>query len=207
MEVKIPTLRALCSTNDYNSTISPDQWTDQCQGEFDFLKTSILNDPCCAQYDWKKRFYLKTDFANVGMGYVGCQPDDDPTSIAAMRREMEGGGCEFLTNAKTIGDPPRLRPICMGSRRNRGYETRLHSHLGEAFTLKYAIDANRLYCWGARFTAINDCWSLKFVMTYEGNNAVILRVQMQLMLRAMDIVHRTRDFNVDSDYMSKDGGG
>ena len=40
-------------------------------------------------------------------------------------------------------------------------------------------------------------------MTYEGNNAVVLRIQMRLMLWSMDIVHRTRDFNADSDYMSK----
>jgi len=97
--------------------------------------------PCCAQYNPDLRFYLKTDFAQVGMGYVGCQPDDDPLSLAAMQREMAGGPCEFLTNAKDVGAPPRLRPICMGSRKNKGYELRLHSHLGEAFALDYAINA------------------------------------------------------------------
>jgi hypothetical protein len=40
-------------------------------------------------------------------------------------------------------------------------------------------------------------------MSYEGNNSVVLRLQMRLMLWAVDIVHRTREFNVDSDYMSK----
>ncbi|KAL3785603.1 hypothetical protein HJC23_004751 [Cyclotella cryptica] len=166
-------------------------------------KASILSDPCCAQYDHRKRFYLKTDFAQVGMGYIGCQPDNDDASLAAMHREVGGGPCKFLTNAKDVGSPPRLKPICMGSRRNKGYKTRLHSHLGEAFTLDWAINTNRLYTWGQRFTAINDCYSLKFVLSYEGNNSVILQVQMLLQLWAMDIVHHTRDFNVDSDYMSK----
>ena len=40
-------------------------------------------------------------------------------------------------------------------------------------------------------------------MSYEGSNSVILRVQMRIGLWPVDIVHRTRDFNVDSDYMSK----
>ncbi|KAL7504453.1 hypothetical protein ACHAXN_002097, partial [Cyclotella atomus] len=167
------------------------------------MKQSILADPCCAQYDPKKRFYLKTDFAQVGMGYVGCQPDSHPLSIAAMEREMAGGACEFLTNAKDVGAPPRLRPISMGSRRNKGYKLRLHSHLGEAFALDWAINCSRLYCWGFRFTNIGDCYSLKFIMTYKGVNPVILRVQMRLSLWPVDIVHRTCDFNVDSDYMSK----
>ena len=56
---------------------------------------------------------------------------------------------------------------------------------------------------GSTFYRNNDCYSLKFVLTYEGNNPVILQVQMRLQLWAMDIVHRTSDFNVDSDYMSK----
>ena len=107
------------------------------------------------------------------MGYIGCQPDNDDISLAMMRIEREGGPCEFLTNSKDIGSPPRLKPICMGSRRIKHYETCLHSHLDEAFTLDWAINANHLYTWGQRFTAINDCYSLKFVLTYKGNNAVI----------------------------------
>ncbi|KAL3782340.1 hypothetical protein HJC23_012747 [Cyclotella cryptica] len=145
----------------------------------------------------------RTDFAQVEMGYVGCQPDNDGVSLAAMHREVTSGPCKFLTNAKDVGSPPRLKPICMGSRRNKGYETRLDSYLGEAFTLDWAINTNRLYTWGQLFTAIKDCYSLKFVLTYKGNNSVILRVQMRLQLWAMDIVHCKCDFNVDSDYMSK----
>ena len=79
----------------------------------------------------------------------------------------------------------------------------LHSHLGEAFTLDWAINATRLYIWGQCFTVINDCYSLKFVLTYKGNNSDILRVQMRLQLWATDIVHRACDFNVDSNHMLK----
>jgi hypothetical protein len=106
------------------------------------------------------------------MGYVGCQPDDHPESIAAMIRENEGGPCEFLTNAKDVGAPPRLRPITMGSQRNRGYETRLHSHLGEAFSLRYGIDSNRLYCWGVRFTAMRAPQRVLYVCLIAAKIAV-----------------------------------
>lgn len=202
LEVRNRHLRALVA-GDYEAAITPEMWTDKCQSEWDFLKRSITDDPCIMQYEPSRRFYLKTDFAQVGMGYVGCQPDSDPVSLAAMKREIDGGECEFLKNAKDIGAPPRLRPICMGSRKNKGYELRLHSHLGEAFALDYSINCCRLYCWGFRFTNIGDCYSLKFLMTYEGNNPVILRIQQRLLLWAVDIVHRTRDFNTYSDYMSK----
>jgi hypothetical protein len=202
MEVKCQNLRKLC-TLEYETKVSPEMWTLECQDEWSFLKNSILSDPCCTQYDPTKRFYLKTNFANVGMGYVGCQPDNHPDSILTMLREMHGSECEFLKNSRDVGAPPRLRPICMGSRCNKGYELRLHLHLDEGFTLDWALGCVKLYCWGSRITSISDCYSLKFIMSYEGNNSVVLRLQMCLMLWAVDIVHRTREFNVDSDYMSK----
>eukprot|EP00956_Cyclotella_meneghiniana_P009861 scaffold13641_cov42-Cyclotella_meneghiniana.AAC.5 len=70
----------------------------------------------------------------------------------------------------------------MSSRKNKGYETRLHSHIGEACALDWACGVNRLYTWGARFTSISDCYSLKYIMAYEGNNLVVLRIQMRLSL-------------------------
>ena len=76
------------------------------------------------------------------MGYIGCYPDNDDISLAAIHCEIEGGPCEFLMNAKDVGSLPQLKPICMGSCQNRGYETCLHSHLSEAFTLDWAINAN-----------------------------------------------------------------
>ena len=42
-----------------------------------------------------------------------------------------------------------------------------------------------------------------WILTTFRQSRVILRVQMRLMLWAMDIVRRKRDFNIDGDYMSK----
>ena len=57
---------------------------------------AVISDPCIAHYDFEKRPYLLTDFSKVGFCCDLCHPNDDPDSMEEMRREMEGGGCEFL---------------------------------------------------------------------------------------------------------------
>ena len=57
---------------------------------------AILSDPCVARSDFNKRPYLLTNFSKRGFGYTLCQPADGPDSLAAMKREAEGGECEFL---------------------------------------------------------------------------------------------------------------
>ena len=56
----------------------------------------VLSDPWIARYFFEKRLYLLTDFNQVCFGYDLCHPNDDPDSMAEMRRDMEGGDCEFL---------------------------------------------------------------------------------------------------------------
>ena len=70
------------------------------------------------------------------------QPDNDHVSMAAMISDMAGCDCIF------IRDPPKdmpnqimlsLNPVCFGSRRCKGYETKLHSYLGEGFAGDYGL--------------------------------------------------------------------
>eukprot|EP00956_Cyclotella_meneghiniana_P009862 scaffold13641_cov42-Cyclotella_meneghiniana.AAC.6 len=70
-------------TGDYSAAITHEMWTSNCDEQWEFCKSSILKDPCLAQYNVNHRFYLKTDFGLGGIGYVGCQPDSDPVSLAA----------------------------------------------------------------------------------------------------------------------------
>ena len=100
---------------------------------------TILADPCLARYDCKKRPYLLTDFSKAGFGYNLCQPSDDPDSLAAMQREIEGGDCEFLKAESKLF----LKSTGFGSRKTRGRESTLHSHLGEGFALDWAINRCR----------------------------------------------------------------
>ena len=69
------------------------------------------------------------------MGFVGMQPTRDAISMVAMHRKMEGGKCEFLMDQPADGayDIPRLKSICFGSHKYKGYKTKLHSYLGKAY--------------------------------------------------------------------------
>ena len=77
--------------------------------------------------------------------------------------------------------------------------------MGEGASLDWGINSNRAKLWGVRFTAITDCYGLRFILTYEGPNPVILRLQMRLMLWAMDLYHRNAKFLVTADYLSRLG--
>ena len=92
---------------------------------------AILSDPCVARYGFNKRPYLLSDFSKKGFGYNPCPPADDPDSLATMQREAEGGECECLK----AGSKLMLKSTGFGSRRARGREADLHSHLGEGFAL------------------------------------------------------------------------
>ena len=114
---------------------------------------------------------------------------------------MDGGDCEFLRPQSKL----LLRTTGFGSRKTRGREQNLHSHLGEGFCLDWAINRNRAKLWGIRFTAITDCYGLRFILSYDGPNPVILRLQMRLMLWSMDLHHRVAKFLLSPDYFSRLG--
>ena len=94
--------------------------TGMIKEEHDSSKVDIINavisDLCISRYYFEKCPYLLTGLSKVGFGYDLCQPNDDPNSMAAMRREMEGGDCEFLRQKSKL----ILRSTGFGSRRTRG---------------------------------------------------------------------------------------
>jgi hypothetical protein len=92
---------------------------------------------------------LKYGFSAFGMGYIGMQPDDDDDSIAAMDREIAGGPFEFLAG-KDLSTAPRLRPVCMGSRCNRGYEKKLHFSILAKHLLSIGLLINVVFSVGVK---------------------------------------------------------
>jgi hypothetical protein len=52
---------------------------------------------------------------------------------------------------------------------------------------------------------VTDCYAIKFILSYEGGNPAILRMQMRLMCWDVDIVHRPDVELVDADYWSRLG--
>ena len=172
---------------------------EQAKAEFDDVRNAILSDPCIKRHDYRKRSYICTDFCAKGFAYVACQPGDDKPSMDAMRREMAGGECEFK---KEAGTQLTLHPVALGSRKTRGKESKLHSYLGEGFAGDWAINKCRHMTWGMRFTWVTDCYGIRFILTYEGANPAVLRLQMRMMCHDCDIVHRNRFWIVDADYFS-----
>jgi len=166
------------SKHDMESDIS-DLLTPEHENAKRDMIDAITSDPCIARFDYKKCPYLLTDFSKNGFGYVTMQADSNhPASIAAMNREMNSGECKFLLPKSTL----RFHATGFGSPTTRGRESCLHSHLGEAFALDWAIHKNRAKLWGIRFTALTDCMALRFIMTYDGPNPVLLCLQMRFQL-------------------------
>ena len=109
---------------------------------------------------------------------------------------MDGGECKFLRPQFKL----LLRTTAFGLRKTRGREQYLHLHLGKGFYLDCAINQNRAKPRGIQFTAITNCYGLRFILSYGGPNRVILRLQMRLMLLSMDLHHRAAKFVLSSDY-------
>jgi hypothetical protein len=42
---------------------------------------------------------------------------------------------------------------------------------------------------GTGFVWVTDCYAIRFILSYDGNNPAVLWLQMQLMCWDMDIVH------------------
>ena len=100
----------------------------------------------------------------------------------------------------TKGSTATLRPICFGARKTRGNEVWLHSHLGDGFSGDYAINKCHQYVFGQPFVRVADCYTIKFILSYEGGNPAILCLQMRLMCWDVNIVHRPDVELMNADY-------
>ena len=197
MEVRLAPLRAIME-HDYNAPIG-ELFTSEAQLVYEDLKKAILDDPCLMRFDHKKLLILLTDFAAIGFGYVAAQPADDDHSQAAMKRCMDGGDFDFLTKDSKA----TLHAVALGSRRCRGNEKRLHSFLGEGFAGDWAMNKCRHMCFGQQFIWVTDSYAIRFIMTYDGPNPAVLRLQMRFMCWNVRIVHRNDIWLVAPDYLSR----
>ena len=198
-EVRISAFRELMK-EDYSSPLGS-AWTPTHLAIFDEMRKSILDDPCIKRFDHRKLLVLRTDFSADGFGYVALQPGNNDASLSAMHTRMRGGDFLFMTKDSTVV----LHPVAFGCRRTRGNKKRLHSHLGEGFAGDWAINKCRHMCFGQRFTWTTDCHAIKFILSYNGKNPAILRLQMRFMCWDMDIEHRNDIHLTNADYFSRLG--
>jgi hypothetical protein len=136
------------------------------------------------------------DFTALGFGYVVCQPGNIECSLAKTSQYMSGNRFGFMT--KDGGGV--LHPVAFGSRWTRGNEKQLHLYLGEGFAGDWAINKIWHMCFGRQFVWVADCYAVKFILSYDGSNLLILQLQMCLMCWDVDILHRAKNFLVDADY-------
>jgi hypothetical protein len=120
---------------------------------------------------------------------------------AAMLAYRSGLDICFMTKESSAV----LRPVAFGGHRSRDNEIRLHSHLGECFAGDWAINKNRHMLFGQRFVWVTDCYAACFILSYDGNNPAVLRLQMHLMCWDIDVVHRNNIHLTDANYWSRLG--
>ena len=145
-EARVKRLREIMKF-EYTEPAAP-HWNADAKSEFDDIKNAILSDPCLKRFDYKKLVILQTDFSSLSFGYCLTQPGDDEPSQEAMHRAMRGGSFDFMTKGF---ESLTLHPVAFGGRRCRGYETRLHSYLGEGFAGDFAINKCRHMLFDTQF--------------------------------------------------------
>jgi hypothetical protein len=95
-----------------------------------------------------------------------------------------------------------LYPVAFGSYRLCGNERYLHLYFGEAFYGDFAMNKFHHMCYGRRFVWVMDCYAMKFILSYDGANQAILRLQMHLIGWDVDILHCRNDHLEDAKYWS-----
>ncbi len=173
-------------------------WTDTAQAVWDDMRNAIIANPCLQQFNYRKLVVLRTNFSALGFGYVLLKPGNNNALIQASQDYREGKAFSFMTKESLAA----LHPVCFGAWKCRGNKVWLHSHLGECFAGDYANKKMRHYVFGQRFVWVKDCYAVKFLLSYEGSNPVILCLQMRLMCWDVDIIHRPDSELVNADYWS-----
>jgi hypothetical protein len=101
----------------------------------------------------------------------------------------------FMTKSSTAA----LHPAVFITRRCPGNEVCLHSHLGKGFSGDYVINKYCHYLFGQQFVWVNDCYRIKFILSYDGANHAILHLQMRLMGWDINMVYRNDHYIIDAD--------
>jgi hypothetical protein len=200
-EMKIKPMRESISDHTIDHVFTASEFGTAAISAFHEIRDYILSKPILQRANIKKRFYLKTDFSALGLGFALCQPDDSAESIAAMNREDAGGECEFEFCVSKM----RLLPVAFGSRKTKGNEVHFHSHPGESLAASWGTTKNRHFLWGRIFTLVTDCRALMWLMDYKGHNHAVRRLQLEMLGYAFTIVNRTGAMLEDANYFSRLG--
>jgi hypothetical protein len=53
----------------------PEEFKEECGKVFEDIRDHIMAKPILQRANISKRFYLKTSFSSLGLGFALCQPD------------------------------------------------------------------------------------------------------------------------------------
>jgi hypothetical protein len=184
LELQIAPLCDLITKLEYTKPVAP-HWTPAAQHSFHNIKLTILSNPYLKRFEHNHLIVLWSDFLSKGFGYVVCHPGTDTASTVDLDAYCSGLDFSFMTKDSAAV----LHPVTFRARRCRGNEVRLHSHLGEGFSGDWAMNKCRHMLFGQRFVWTTDCYSIKFILSYDGANPAIVLLQMHLMCWDVDIDH------------------
>jgi hypothetical protein len=199
--MKIKPLRDSISEHTIDHQFTKSEFDESAIKSFKEVRDYLLSKPIIQRANILKRFYLKTDFSSLGLGFALCQPDDSPESLAAMNREDAGGECEFELCLSKL----RLLPVALGSRKTKGNEVHFHSHPGGSLAVTWSTLKNGHFLWGRMYTLITDCKALMWLMDYKGNNHAVRLLQLEMLGYAFTIWHRSGAMLEDANYFSRLG--
>jgi hypothetical protein len=118
-----------------------------------------------------------------------------------MNAYCSGADFSFMTKTSSA----ILHPVAFFARRCCGNEVRLHSHLSKGFAGDWTMSKCCHMLFGQSFVWVTDCYAIKFILSYDGANPAILRLQMRLMRWDVDIVRRNDHYIRDAHYWSRLG--
>ena len=180
-----------------------DKWTVEDHALLCEIVEELKAAPFRKRPDHSRRFYLKTDFSNKGMGGVLLQAD--PASHEALRAEqieIAGGPSPF--DREVSNKQFRLLPIAMISRTCTKAEESYHSFTGEACTGIWAMEKFRPYLWYCEFTWLTDCAALKsFLSGQKQHSHQMNRIVFRMLQYQVRIEHRAARMLTDADFLSR----
>ena len=77
--------------------------------------------------------------------------------------------------------------------------------MNEALAVNFGIHKWRVFLWGRAFTLLTDCRALIWLLSYEGTNAAVRRLQFEILGFWFTIWHRPESANKDADGISRIG--
>ena len=153
------------------------KWNDHLERSFLELKTALMSEPVLRLPDANKRFVLRTDASDVGVG-------------AALMQEDEHG---------------KLFPVCYASRKLLAREKNFSTIERECLGIIWAIQKFHMHLCGRRFVIQTDHESLSYLNKAKFVNARIMRWAMFLQQYDFVINKIKGKDNLEADYLSRVG--